>query len=347
MADNKIVVASAPASDAITGATTDVSGKGVTLTLALEGPRPLEEGGLRAYAMVAASGGSATSVRVLETDEVTADTLYGTGRLLELSGYRDRPGLAITLNTLIPPQWGLGGASAQLVALLYALDGYFGRQRPPEEIAETAQRATLRPGQAHGYQKAYAATFGGVRLYSFMRKLTGLWGRGTGSIYDEPYATVSESRNEHWRSLGARIVVAIPRGLRLVSSGEINAAIAQRYLQEDKATVDSMDRRTFTALLAHQRLVNRDRNAFWTLVDTDTNIMREWGLIAPEHRRIMDLAHEHGALASKPSSTGGAVIVYCPEGSEGPMAEALREVSETVYPVDIAPGVRYEERWPF
>ena len=314
--------------------------------MAIEESKPSAKGGLRAYAMVAPNEGSATTVQVQHTDEVTADTLYGTGRLLELAGYRDRPGLAITLNTRIPPQWGLGGAAAQLVALLYALDAYFGHRRPPEEVAETVQRATLRPGQAHGYQKPYGATFGGIRFYSFSRKLTGLWGRGTGGIYDEPYATVSEARDAQWRALSVRLVVAIPRELRLLS-GEINAAIARRYLEEDRETVDAMDRKAFTALLAHQRLVNGDKNGFWTLVDADTNIMRQWGLISDEHRRIMDLAKERGAFTSKPSSTGGAVIIYCPEGREGAMAEVLREVSAAVYVADIAEGARLEPSWPF
>ena len=342
----QVVVASAPAAIAVAGATTDVGGKGGTLTLAIEGPNPTTSGGLRAYAMVAPNEGAATSVQVLHTDEVTADTLYGTGRLLDLSGYHGRAGLAITLNTLIPPQWGLGGAAAQLVALLYALDRFFGHTRSPEETAETAQRATLRPGQAHGYQKPYAASFGGVRYYSFSRKLTGLWGRGSGGIYDEPYATVSESRLAMWQALGVRIFVAIPRDLRLVS-GEMNAAIAQRYLEEEKETADAMDRKAFTAQLAHQRLVNGDGHGFWTLVEADTAIMREWGLITPEHRQIMDVAKERGAYAAKPSSTGGAVIVYCSRGREEAMARALKSVSETVYPAEIAQGVRSEESWPF
>ena len=346
MSGDKRIIASAPAAIAAAGATSDIGGKGGTLTLGIEGPNPTVEGGLRAYAMVSASQGSVATVRVEHSDDVTADTFYGTGRLLEVAGYQDSPGLAITLNTLIPPKLGLGGASSQLVALLHALDLFFGHKRPPEELAETVQRATLRPGQAHGYQKPYGATFGGVRYYGFSHKLTGLWGKGMGGIHDEPYATVSESRNDQWGAFRVRVLIALPEDLDLVS-GELNAPIAQRYREEDKATVDLMDRKAFIAQLAHQRLVNGNPDGFWALVDADTRAMEEWGFVKPVHKKIMDLAKAHGAYAAKPSSTGGAVIVYCPEGAERAMAEELGQVAEKVYLANIAGGVRTEETWPF
>lgn len=346
MERRRIVVASAPAAIAVAGATSDISGKGGTLTLGIDGPDPTKEGGLRAYAMVAPSAGSATTVRVENIDEFTADTLYGAGRLLEIAGYGASPGLEITLRTLIPPKWGLGGSSAQLVALILALDSFFARKRPLEELAETAQRATLRPGQVHGYQKPYGATYGGVHYFGFSHKLTGLWGKGVGGIWDEPYATVSEPRNAQWSALGAHILVAIPKDLNLVS-GEMNAAIAKRYQEGDEATSAAMERKAFTAQVAHQRLVSGDKRSFWVLADTDTSIMEEWGLIAEAHKRIMGVAKEHGAYAAKPSSTGGAVIVYCPEGEEQRMAEALGEVAERVYFAQIANGVQLEESWPF
>jgi len=250
MSQQKRVIASAPASIAVAGDTTDVSGKGATLTLGIEGPDPRAADGLRAYAMITSTGRGATSIQIENTDEVTADTFYGTGRLLELAGYGARPGFGIALNTTIPPKLGLGGAASQFVALLFALDAFAGRQRPPEELAEIAQRATLRPGQVHGYQKAYGATFGGVRYYSFSHKLTGLWAKGEGGVYDEPYAAVSEARDEQWRALGANMVIAVPKDLNLVS-GEINAMIAGRYRDGDPSTMEAMDRKTFITQMAH------------------------------------------------------------------------------------------------
>ena len=345
MAESKRIIASAPAAVAVAGATSDVSGKGGTLTLAIEGPNPAGDGGLRAYAMVAPGKGVGASVNVRGAHQVTADSLYGAGRLLEVAGYADSPPVAITLTSFIPPYWGLGGSAAQLVALLYALDSFFERSRPPEELAETVQRATLRPGQAHGYQKPYAATFGGVRYYGFAHKLTGLWGRGMGGIYDEPYAVVSEARDALWKALETSILVAIPKDISLVS-GEINAVIAQRYREQDKDTVEAMDRKAFAAQLAHQRLVNGQRQGFWALVESDTAVMREWTLITQGHKEIMDLAHQAGAYASKPSNTGGAVIIYCPEGKEQAISDALVGVVTRVYPAQIAGGVRLEPRWP-
>ena len=82
-----------------------------------------------------------------------------------------------------------------------------------------------------------------------------------------------------------------------------------------------------------------------SLVDADTRIMDDWGLVTQAHKRIMAVAKEHGAYAAKPSSTGGAVIVYCPEGLRG-MAEALDGVTEEVYVARLAVGVRLEEDWP-
>ena len=375
MSEDRVVVASAPAAIAVAGATTDIGGKGGTLTLAIEGPDPERAGGLRAYARVAAPAGlptsgspsrgpgSVTTVRVERMDDATgvgveqggegaADSLYGAGRLLEVAGYGDVPGLEITLRTSIPPRLGLGGAASELAALLVALDALFGRNRPPEEMAETVQRATLRTGQAHGYQKPYGAVYGGVRYYSFSRKFTGLWGRGSGGIYDEPYATVSEPRGAQWDALRASILVAVPDQVNLVS-GEINAAIAQRYRDEEEsgsgahATVEAMDRRAFVALLAHQRLVNGDAQGLWTLVDADTRVMEEWGLVNDGHRRIMTVAREQGAYAAKPSSTGGAVIIYCPQSKEQAILRAIREVTIGVYSAKIARGAQQEPRWPF
>ena len=345
MQDKKVVIASAPATIAIAGDTSDIGGKGATLTLAIEGPNTHKGGGLRAYASVASDEGEATVVRVEGSDELTADTLYGTGRLLELAGYADRRGLSITLHSTIPPRWGLGGAAAELVALLFALDTFYGRERVPEELAETVQRATLRPGQAHGYQKSYGATFGGVRSYGFSHKLTGLWGKGVGGVHDEPYAMVSEARGRHWVALGVGLLVALPSDLHLIS-GAINETIARRYREEDPDTVASMDRRAFTAQLAHQRLIHGDSRGLWALVDVDTTILDSWQLITPAHRRIMERAKRRGANAVKPTSTGGAVVVYCARDDTQMMRTALEDVSETVYLADIAEGVRLEQSWP-
>jgi hypothetical protein len=346
MSQQERVIASAPASIAAAGDTTDVSGKGATLTLGIEGPNPPAADGLRAYAMVTPTGKGATNIQIEDTDEVTADTFYGTGRLLELAGYGARPGCSIALKTTIPPKFGLGGAASQFVALLSALDAFAGLRRPPEEVAEIAQRATLRPGQVHGYQKAYGATFGGVRYFGFSRKLTGLWAKGEGGIYDEPYATVSEARDEQWKALGAGILIAVPKDLNLVS-GEINALIAGHYRDGDPTTNETMDRKTFITQMAHQRLVNMERESFWALVESDTTVMDGWGLISQEHKRIMRVAREHGAYAAKPASTGGAVIVFCPIGSEQDMVATLQPVAARVIEAHIGGGVRLEAGWPF
>ncbi|MHB1295216.1 MAG: GHMP family kinase ATP-binding protein [Anaerolineae bacterium] len=339
-------VASAPAAIAVAGDTTDVSGKGGTLTLGIEGPNPFQQGGLRAYAMVAPGAGQAAALRVQNTDEFAADTFFGASRLLEIAGYSDVRGIEVICHTLIPPGYGLGGSAAQLIALLGALDAFFGRKRPPEEMAEMAQRATLRPGQVHGYQKPYGSTYGGLRYYSFSHKLTGLWGKGVGGIVDEPYAIVSEARDAQWEALDAGILIAVPAELSMIS-GEINAEIAERYRRQDEVTVKAMDRKTLIAQMAHQRLVSMDTRGFWLLVDQDTHVMEEWGLITPAHKEIMAVAKEQGAFAAKPASTGGAVLVFCPSGQVQQMAEALRELAAEVYPAAIAQGVRLEEAWPF
>jgi galactokinase/mevalonate kinase-like predicted kinase len=346
MSQTKSIVASAPAAIAVAGDTCDISGKGGTLTLGIEGPSPSRHGGLRAFAMVSPGGSGATAIRVETTDEFTADTFFGAGRLLEIAGYAGNIGIAITLNSLIPPKLGLGGSAAQLVALLYALDAYFGRTRPREEAAEIVQRATLRPGQVHGYQKPYGATYGGVRYFGFYRKLTGLWAKGAGDLLDEPFALVSESRASEWTALGARIMLAVPHNLNLVS-GELNSEIARRYREEDEETVKAMDRKSFVSELAHQRLVKGDQRAFWVLVDADTAIMEQWELISEEHRQIMALAKEQGAYAAKPASTGGAVLIYYPESIEQALLSALDEPAERIYLVSVAEGVRLEQNWPF
>jgi len=346
MSQTKCIVASAPAAIAVVGDTCDISGKGGTLTLAIEGPTPTREGGLRAYAMVAPGGGGATAIRVENVDEFSADTFFGAGRLLELAGYAGTTGIAITLNSLIPPKCGLGGSAAQLVALLCALDAYFGRNRSREEVAEIVQRATLRPGQVHGYQKPYGATFGGVRYFGFFRKLTGLWAKGVGDIFDEPYALVSEPRDDAWAALGAQIMLAVPKNFNLVS-GEVNAEIAKRYREEDEATVKAMDRKTFVSLLAHQRLVNGDQRGFWLLVDNDTSIMEQWGLVSAEHQAIMTAAKAQGAFAAKPASTGGAVVIFYPASAQQALLTALDDLAERVYLAQVAQGARLEAAWPF
>ncbi|MHB0856879.1 MAG: GHMP family kinase ATP-binding protein [Anaerolineae bacterium] len=346
MTHKQRAVASAPASIAVAGDTTDVSGKGGTLTLGIEGPNPTQPGGMRAYAMVMPGAGKATALRIQNTDEFTADTFFGASNLLQIAGYEDVAGIEISCFTRIPPGYGLGGSAAQLVALLGALDDFFDRQRPPEEMAEIVQRATLRPGQVHGYQKPYGSTYGGVRYYGFSHKLTGLWGKGVGGIIDEPYAIVSEARAQQWDALGVSLLIAVPADLSMVS-GEVNAEIAGRYRLQDEATVKAMDRKTLIAQMAHQRLVSMDTHGFWLLVDQDTHVMEEWGLVSPAHKAIMAIAKEHGAYAAKPASTGGAVIVFCPSGEQSRMAEALQEVATEVYLASIAHGVRIEDEWPF
>lgn len=349
MVSKNSVVASAPARVDVLGNATDYTRKGATMALGGEGKDPTQKGSVRAWARATITGGTLNLIctgggeftldpHLIPRDD---DLLLPFWHVLH---YAEAEGVRLEIVSTIPPRSGLGSSTSSSVAALWALRELYRKDWTRYYIAEVAQAADLRKGQVQGYQDPYTAAFGGTNFLVFLEKTAGISMRGERLILEEPY-TVVEDLSFYWEQLGVDIVVAIPEGLDRIS-GDVNARVAQRYLDGDPITVEQMERKARLALFGKTYLIEGMKESFWQVCDEDTKIMDAWGWISANHWKVIHTARALGAHA-KVCGAAGAVAVFYEKGGSKEIVGELKSVAPQVYPVRVAEGVRLEESWPF
>jgi galactokinase/mevalonate kinase-like predicted kinase len=241
---------------------------------------------------------------------------------------------ALRIETDIPPQSGLAGSSALLMAIVACLLHYRGEAwRAPHALAERARQIEAQELQvACGYQDFYMAVCGGLNLMEFRDKQT------LGADPDEPWATV-ESLTGYLRGVQIPLWLATTGGARF--SGTVHANLRARWEAGDPSVADGMQRIGRLAREAKHALLEQDWTRLAHLMNENYAIIRELGGSGESLDQLVTCALENGALGAKLAGAGGAggtviLLTLTPEKT----LPAVRELAERVFPIaPCAPGV--------
>ncbi len=255
-------------------------------------------------------------------------TSRDTGRSIETTGWADAPdapdfrlpgralrffrvdGVDLTTRSDSPLGAGIAGSSALTVALCAALNAWTGSRRTPEELLTIAMNLEAQVIEVPiGVQDYRPALYGGISAVEL--RVDGV----RRVALDVPAA-----------QLERRIVLAYTGASR--QSGINNWDVTKRHVDGDRRVFDSFERIRDIASAMRSALVAGD----WP--EVGRQIALEWdcrkglapGVTTPAIDRLMAIAGDAGALASKVCGAGGGGCVLCfadPDRSAA-VAHALR-----------------------
>jgi glucuronokinase len=204
-------------------------------------------------------------------------------------------GFELRCESDIPPEVGLAGSSAIVVAALRALSDAFELGLTPEEIAPIALAAEVDElGIAAGPQDRVVQAHGGLVLMDF--------GGGDG-----------------WRVerldpvLLPPLFVAWHRG-SAAHSGDYHATLRERHAARDPDVIRGLERLAQLALEARDALVAGDIDSFARCMDDSFDARAAMGPLDPAHVNLVEMARAIGASANYAGS-GGAVVATLPRAA--------------------------------
>ena len=205
-------------------------------------------------------------------------------------------GLAVTCETTIPMQVGLGGSSAIVIATMRALAEHHDTRIDRDDLAAAALRAERDIlGIAAGPQDRYAQAHGGLVLMDFAD--------GASVEHLDPTA------------LPPLFLAYRPEGA--ASSGVTHSSLERRA----DATAEPMQALAELARDAGDRLRSGDRG-IGPLMDDSFDLRAEMvDDLDPDHVAMVQAARAHGASANYTGS-GGAISGTVPDGDAWPALEA-------------------------
>lgn len=262
---------------------------------------------------------------VLEAGDERAQILNG--RDLELKG--DRLDLAraalkylgphvegtfrLRLDTEIPMKAGLAGSTALMVAVVGALDRWFGWEMNPWMIAETARRIEANIlGVMCGFQDQHMAVFGGINYMDF---------RGKEFLQerpDEPLATVEQLASY----VQVPPLVAAHTGVQR-HSGQVHTSPRERWLAGDEKVRRAYARIGDLARSAKKALLHADWARLGELMNENHALVADLGGSGPENDRLIEAARAAGALGAKLAGAGGGGTILALAEEPRRMADAL------------------------
>lgn len=287
--------ATAPARAALAGNPSDGFG-GRTLALALPAFKArvaVEPGGSFDCERALDGGGPAAlmAAAVLQ--------LAGAGRIATT-------GFGLRCSSEIPPEVGLAGSSAIVVATLRALAEAFAVTLTPDEVARIALRAEVEGlGIAAGPQDRVVQAHGGLVSMDF---------GGGGDAW-------SVERLDP--ALLPPLFVAWDHG-SAAHSGDYHGELRRRHGDGDPEVARGLERLAQLAAHAREALLAGDVEEFARCVDGSFDARAAMGSLEPAHVRMVEIARELGASANYAGS-GGAVVGTLPRG---PAAQELQAAYE-------------------
>jgi glucuronokinase len=285
--------ATAPARAALAGNPSDGFG-GRTLALALpafEARVELEPGGSFDVDLALAAGGP---------DALMAAAL----RRLTSAGRVPAGGFGLHCSSAIPPQVGLAGSSAIVVATLRALSEAFALALAPDEVARIALAAEVEElGIAAGPQDRVVQAHGGLVSMDF-----------TGGDW-------AVERLDP--ALLPPLFVAWDHG-SATHSGDYHGQLRQRHAAGDPEVAVSLERLARLAERARDALLAGDADEFARCVDGSFDARAAMGELEPAHVRLVEIARGAGASANYAGS-GGAVVGTLPRGQAAGKLQAAFE----------------------
>ena len=237
----------------------------------------------------------------------------------------------------IPPQSGMAGSTALVVAILQALEAWQGRPLDRYRLAERARHIELNHLKVVcGYQDAYMCTFGGLNYIDFRGK------HFYRSEEAELFATVEPL---------AQDVPTLPFLLAHTgvqhASGDVHRPIRERWLEGEKEVVNAYKRITDVARMGKKALILQDWATLGRLMTENHAIQRDLGGSGETNERLVAAALAAGAPGAKLAGAGGGgtIITLCPKNDTRSLERTLRRAGAAdIYRLELAPGVTLAER---
>lgn len=224
-------------------------------------------------------------------------------------------GVALAYDSEIPPQSGVGGSSALLVALLGALDAWLGRARERSGLAEAAREVERKLlGIQCGFVDHYMAAYGGLRFLDFAGKAD-LAGEGPG-----PCAVV-ESLAERVPRLPFLLAFT---GVRH-DSGSVHGPIRRRFERGEAEVVRAYERVAELGRLGRAAMLAADWSGLAELMNENHAIQRELGGSGAPNEAMIAAARDAGAPAAKLAGAGdgGTVVALWLDDDFAPLEAAF------------------------
>jgi D-glycero-alpha-D-manno-heptose-7-phosphate kinase len=262
------------------------------------------------------------SVRDVQNAELTGN--FG----LVKAALRRRPahgGMEIFTRSDAPPGSGLGTSASMGVALVGALNRMEDVYETPDETAETAVALeTDELGILSGKQDHYVAALGGVQYMTFHG----------GFVRSVPIPLDATALAD----LQRRIVLVYTGKSRL--SSDLHRQAVSRFESGDPAFLGILDDLARAARDARDALLRGDIDRLGKVVGYNWERQREIydGIATPQIEELGVVGLRRGAIAVKACGAGGGgcLAFVCEDGSEGPVAKALRDAGAEVLRYDIA-----------
>ncbi|XP_010496286.1 PREDICTED: glucuronokinase 1-like [Camelina sativa] len=235
---------------------------------------------------------------------------------------------SLSYDTNIPRQTGLSGSSAIVSAALNCLlDFYNVRHLIKVQVRPNlVLNAEKELGIVAGLQDRVAQVYGGLVHMDFSKEHMDKLGHGIYSPMD----------------------ISLLPPLHLIyaenpsDSGKVHSKVRQRWLDGDEFIISSMKEVGNVAEEGRTALLNKDHSKLVELMNRNFDIRRRMfgdECLGAMNIEMVEIARRVGA-ASKFTGSGGAVVVFCPEGPSQVklLEEECRKSGFKIQPVKIAPS---------
>lgn len=204
-------------------------------------------------------------------------------------------GFSLGISSEIPMQAGMAGSTAIMVALVGALDRYYGWKLHPWAIAETARKIEARVlGVVCGLQDQHMAVFGGINFMDFRDK------EMLEQREDEPLATV-EPLGEYVSEIP---LLTAHTGVQH-HSGKVHSSPRARWLAGEQLVRDTYIRIAELGRLGKRALLDGDWPRLGRLMNENHELVSGLGGSGPENDRLIKAALDAGAYGAKLAGAGG------------------------------------------
>ncbi|EPS69261.1 hypothetical protein M569_05505, partial [Genlisea aurea] len=235
---------------------------------------------------------------------------------------------SLSYDTNIPRQTGLSGSSAIVCAALSCLlDFYEVRHLIKVEVRPNLiLNAEKELGIVAGLQDRVAQVYGGLVYMDFNEKRMGEFGYGEYEPMD----------------IGLLPPLYLIYAENPSDSGKVHSTVRERWLQGDEFIVSGMKRVADLALEGREALLRNDSIEFARLMNRNFDLRRQMfgdGVLGGLNVEMVEIGRRFGA-ASKFTGSGGAVVVFCPQGaSQVKLVEEACEKSGFVFqPLKVMPS---------
>ncbi|PON36627.1 Mevalonate/galactokinase [Parasponia andersonii] len=238
----------------------------------------------------------------------------------------------LSYDTNIPRQAGLSGSSAIVCAALSCLlDFYKLRQLIKVEVRpQLILNAEKELGIVAGLQDRVAQVYGGLVYMDFSK--------------------------EHMDNLGHGIYT--PMDIRLLpplhliyaenpsDSGKVHSTVRQRWLNGDEFIISTMKEVANAAEEGRTALLEKDYAKLKTLMNRNFDLRRRMfgdEVLGALNLEMVEVARGVGA-ASKFTGSGGAVVVFCPDGPTQVklLEDACQKAGFIIVPIEVVPSLLNE-----